>query len=174
MTQLCAHHGKVSSTFRCVDSFFCTKCLRNRVWNIFPFMGATQSRESTRNVLYSCKEALSPHGKLENASMAFYPCLSIPIISKIYKIWKWRRPQSLASVSSQLSFAWSCEINYMRQIPTADKFFSICFPIREKKCRITFMQQLHKQVISLKTKKKQVRIFSGLMPKIFTIKILWK
>lgn len=36
------------------------------------------------------------------------------------------------------------------------------------------MQQLHKQVVSLKTKEKKVRMFSGLMPKIFKIKILWK
>lgn len=28
------------------------------------------------------------------------------------------------------------------------------------------MQQLHKQVLSLKTKEKKVRMFSGLMPKI--------
>lgn len=169
MTRLCAHRGKASSSSGCIDCFFYTKCFRklgNRIWNIFLFMGATQSRGSTRNVLYSCREALSPHGNLKNASMAFYPFLSITIISKIYIIWKWRRPGSLASVSSQLSFTWSCEINYMQQIPTADKF-SICFPIREKKCRITFMQQLHKQVISLKTKEKKVRMFSGLMPKIF-------
>lgn len=133
----CAHHGKVSSSFRCVDCFFYTKCfgkLGGRIWNIFLFMGATQSRGSTRNVLYSRRGALSSHGNLKNASMAFYPCVSITIISKnIYIIWKWQRPGSLASVSSQLSFTWSCEINYMQQIPTADKFFSICFPIRAKK-----------------------------------------
>lgn len=92
--------------------------------------------------------------------------LSITIISKIHIIWNWWHPGSLASVSSQLSFTWSCEINYMQQIPTADKFFSICFPIREKKSRITFKQQLHKQVLSLKTKEKKVRMFSGIMPKI--------
>lgn len=36
------------------------------------------------------------------------------------------------------------------------------------------MQQLHKQVISLETKEKKARMLSGLMPKIFKIKILWK
>lgn len=36
------------------------------------------------------------------------------------------------------------------------------------------MQQLHKQVISLEKKEKKARMFSGLMPKIFKIKILWK
>lgn len=132
VAQVCAH--QVSSSFSCLDYFFNTKCFRklvNRIQNIFLFVGDTQSRGSTRNVQYSCRGGFSLYGNLKNTSMAFYPCFSINVISKIYTIWKWWRPGSLASVSSQLSFTWSCEINYMQQIPTADKFFSICFSIRE-------------------------------------------
>lgn len=130
LTWLCAHHGKVSSSFRCLGCSFNTKCFRklvNRIQIITLFVGDTQSRGSTRNVQHSL------HGNLKNASKAVYPHLSIILISKIYTIWKWYSSGSLASVSSQLSFTWSCEINYMQQIPTTDKFFSVCFSIRKKK-----------------------------------------
>lgn len=90
VTRLCAGCGEWSSSYRCVDCFFCTKCfgkLGNRIWNVFVLVGATQSRESTRNVLYSCREALKIQENLKNSSMAFYPCVSITIISKnIYNL----------------------------------------------------------------------------------------